>query len=135
MSVGFKADESEAKAYIQINGFDIAEITQRGIETPVSFLSGSDVVEIDFLQGPMQIHPNINQDFEYTTTNLAEGRNVEILLRNVNPSDYTIVFPSDWTFVGSAMPSSITAETTAVLKVSSFGTQNNLCIAEWKEEA
>jgi hypothetical protein len=76
---------------------------------------------------------NMTGDITFTTSNRAAGRSVTFRL-NPGASGRTLVYPTDWRFVGTKV-TSLTASKLAVLTITFFGTADTDCIAAISVEA
>ena len=135
MGLGFKSNPSgqgEGGA-IQVNGIDVIQISESGIENSVTTITHASTVNLDFSDSSFKNH-TVTTAFTYTTSNLSPGRKQVIRLMNTSGSSYNIIFPNDWTFVGSSEPSSIAAGKDALLEITCFGLNNASCLAEWRVE-
>ena len=90
-------------------------------------------VNLDFEQLDGQYRNIIlTGNLELTTSNLAAGRMVVLRLVG-DTSSRNLTFPVDWEFY-SEEPTQISANKSAILSLTSFGTTNGSCTAVYLEQ-
>jgi uncharacterized delta-60 repeat protein len=108
------------------------ELLER-VTTPPTSLGVTGTIDIDFSGALLQTQGALTGDITYTGSNYAAGSSVTIRVVG-GASSQTVTFPSGWVFVGTA-PTTLDADKTAILTVTSFGTTEANCVAAWAAEA
>jgi uncharacterized delta-60 repeat protein len=128
---GFIRYNKDITAFQAYNGTSW-ELLER-VTTPPTELATTGTVDVDFSGATLSKQGNLTGDVTYTGSNYLPGSTVTI--RVVNGSTERIVtFPTDWVFVGE-VPTTLGANKTAVLTVTSFGTTESDCVAAWAAQA
>ena len=89
-----------------------------GRRSYVGVTSASSVV-VDFKSGALQAIP-LGSDLTITSANLSTGATVRLRLIGDQTATRNLSFPTGWTFVGSAVPTSLAAGKTAILELTSW---------------
>jgi hypothetical protein len=76
---------------------------------------------------------NLTGNLTLTTSNRANGRQVAIRLI-ADTSNRTLTFPAGWIFLNSTVPTFVSANKTAILSLTFFGSNNSDCIASYGEQ-
>ena len=100
--------------------------------TPPKELANEDTVNINFSETNLYIQ-ELQSNITYTGSSYLPGSTVTIMIRTT--SSRNLSFPSGWVFVGGAKPSSIAANKTALLTITSFGNTERNCVAEYKVQS
>jgi len=77
--------------------------------------------------------PSLTGNVTYAGSNYREGVTVTVLVKS-GGAQRVVAFPTDWVFLG-VRPSAIAANKTAVLTVTSFGSNEESCVAAWAVQA
>lgn len=94
-------------------------------------LSAGGAITVNFKAAPYQT-VTLNGDATFSSSNLAAGRNVSVKIL-CDGSTRNLNFPS-WIFVGSAAPTTIAANKTAILSVTSYSTTDGSVVAAYAVE-
>lgn len=109
------------------------EISAANYAVGVSALATSGAVTLNFSGTGYLTQTALTGNVTYAGSNYQEG--VTVTVRVVNGGTQRVVaFPSNWVFLG-VRPSAIAANRTAVLTVTSFGSNEASCVAAWAVQA
>ena len=91
--------------------------------------AGSNTVALDFSGGTGLYTRSASGTVTFTASNYRAGaiKTVRVI---AGGSSRTLIFPTNWVFVG-AKPASIASGKTGILTVTSFGTTEADCVAAW----
>lgn len=98
-------------------------------ESQHSTLTYSATTNLDFTTTSFRTL-TLSGDVTFTTSNLAAGRTYVVRILP-GASSRNLTFPAGWVFLGSAAPSSVAANKTAVLSLTAFGTANTDVVASY----
>jgi uncharacterized delta-60 repeat protein len=108
------------------------ELLER-VTTPPTDLATTGTVDIDFSGAVLRKQGVLTGDITYTGSNYLPGSTVTIRLVT-GETNCNLEFPADWVFVGEK-PTTLDANKTAILTVTSFGTTESDCVAAWAAQA
>lgn len=100
------------------------------LRCPLTTITYASTTNLDFDSGNDLKTESLTGNVTFTTSNLGVGR-VVVLRIICDGSNRTFTFPSGWTFVGGAAPTSITASKTAILSLTSFSTTDASVVAAY----
>jgi hypothetical protein len=110
----------------------IAAATAAGADNLATTLSYAASVELDFASAPFET-VTLAGNITFTTSNLAAGRSKTIRIIG-DGSSRNFTFPGGWIFVGAAAPTSLAANKTAILTMTSFGTTDANVVAAYSAQ-
>jgi uncharacterized delta-60 repeat protein len=128
---GFIRYNKDIKSYQAFNG-TTWQLLDR--VAPPKLLGISGTVNIDFSQPKLHIQDTLFDDVTYTGSSYFPGSTITIKIINKS-SNTNLDFPAGWIFVGSAKPSSISANNIALLSITSFGTTEEESVAFWRVQS
>ena len=108
--------------------------TDKQIVTTVATLGTTGTLNLDMNASMLQTTGTLTGNITLTTSNRAAGKTVTLRIVN-GGTDRTITWPS-WVFVGTApgAPETITANKTAVVTITAFGTADTDIVAAYAEQ-
>lgn len=127
---GFIRYNKDISAFQGYNG-TTWELLER-VTTPPTQLDSTGTIDIDFSGATLRTQGALTGDVTYTGSSYSAGSSVTIRVKN-GSTERTLTFPAGWVFVG-AKPTSITANKTAILTITSFGTTEADCVVAWAEQ-
>lgn len=93
----------------------------------------SGVTTLDFSGSLMKTQGPLTSDVYYETQNLSEG--TKVITRIENGTDPVNVFlPSDWAIISGSTENVLESNSVGLLSVTSFGSSDTMCVAEWRSE-
>jgi hypothetical protein len=117
-----------------VNASVTGTLTASKSELTQATLSYAATTDIDFatVTGTYQTI-SLTGDVTFTTSNRAAGRSVVARILS-NDSDRNFTFPAGWKFLGTLAPTSITANKTAILSITLFGTEDSDAVCAYSVE-
>jgi uncharacterized delta-60 repeat protein len=128
---GFIRYNKDISAFQGFNGTSW-ELLER-VTTPPTSLGTTGTIDIDFTGPMLSTQGALTGDITYAGSSYLAGSSVTIRVVN-GSTQKNIAFPSEWVFVGTK-PTTIAADKTAILTVTSFGNTEADCVAAWAVEA
>jgi len=101
----------------------------KGVTFTPSTLATTGTVDISFDSNAVLTQGPLTGDITYTGSSYAAGSSVTVRVTN-GSTERSASFPTNWVFVGTE-PTTIAANKTAILTVTSFGTTEADCVAAW----
>lgn len=97
-------------------------------------LTSATTVELDFAVTLSSLKVlDMSHNVEFTTTNLAAGRSIAVMLTAVS-SDRNFTFPAGWVFIGAAAPASLVSGKSAALSLTCKSALDSGVIAAYSAE-
>lgn len=109
--------------------------TNAQIVTTVTTLGTTGTLNLDMNASMLQTTGTLAGNITLTTSNRAAGKTVTLRIVN-GGTNRTITWPAGWVFVGTApaSPETITANKTAVVTITAFGTADSDIVAAYAEQ-
>ena len=101
----------------------------KGVTFTPSTLATTGTVDISFDSNAVLTQGPLTGAITYTGSSYAAGSSVTVRVTN-GSTERSVSFPTNWVFVGTE-PTTIAANKTAILTVTSFGTTEADCVAAW----
>ena len=101
----------------------------KGVTFTPSTLDTTGTVDISFDSNAVLTQGPLTGAITYTGSSYAAGSSVTVRVTN-GSTERSVSFPTNWVFVGTE-PTTIAANKTAILTVTSFGTTEADCVAAW----
>lgn len=102
-----------------------------GVETLI-YNVGGNALDFDPAVPGFKQMTVIAGDITFTTSNLAPGRQVSILIQSLGGSNFN--FPAGWTWLNGGQPASITAAKSGVISLVSFASADASVVAAYSEQ-
>jgi len=112
-----------------IDGLTLTGVTR--LQNTSSNLGTTGTINLDFAGNEIQLMPALTGNITFTGSNYAVGRTKTIRILGHASTDYTLAFPSGWTFIGSTAPTKLSASKTAILTLTSMGTTEANIVASY----
>lgn len=103
-------------------------------EWQIATIASGAAITLDFKAGGLGDINTLSANVTFSSSNLAAGRSKTVrIVCDGTPRNLT--FPAGWIFLNSSKPTSIAANKTGVLSLTSFGTTDAGVVAVWAVEA
>ena len=112
-----------------IDGLTLTGVTR--LQNTSSNLGTTGTINLDFAGNEIQLMPALTGNITFTGSNYAVGRTKTIRILGHASTDYTLAFPSGWTFIGSTAPTKLSASKTAILTLTSMSTDEANIVASY----